>query len=341
MTTPPADWYDDPDNPANYRYWDGSQWTEHRSPKRTPGSGDNAGSAWSALPAESALSVFGRMFRLFGSCWRQAAIVSIPALVGQILGVYLTFFALNELFKGRVREIFDRITAEGFDPTGRDEVWLNSLDMQFTSTFGLNSAAALIVFVIPFLITTVGLTRLFMAAANGGQPTASEALRGALGQLPRALSNYLLLCVVVVLVLGISIALASLEPRLLIVIIPAVLLLWIYLLPHYIIFTVSVAAGLPDRSPFGVAIDTTENRWGYLFSRALVLILTYLVIGFFTGMFSQPSLYLGLLAYLLFSAVTQMVQTALARAGHVVIWQDSGASTDPALLPAASSDSVV
>jgi hypothetical protein len=31
--TPPADWYDDPENPALLRYWDGTAWTEHRSPK--------------------------------------------------------------------------------------------------------------------------------------------------------------------------------------------------------------------------------------------------------------------------------------------------------------------
>jgi len=28
----PADWYPDPENPGQLRYWDGNQWTEHRSP---------------------------------------------------------------------------------------------------------------------------------------------------------------------------------------------------------------------------------------------------------------------------------------------------------------------
>lgn len=30
---PPAAWYDDPEDPASFRYWDGAQWTAHRSPK--------------------------------------------------------------------------------------------------------------------------------------------------------------------------------------------------------------------------------------------------------------------------------------------------------------------
>ena len=34
MTTPPtpAGWYPDPDGSGGQRYWDGSEWTEHRAP---------------------------------------------------------------------------------------------------------------------------------------------------------------------------------------------------------------------------------------------------------------------------------------------------------------------
>ena len=38
-TTTPAGWYPDPDAPAEDRYWDGSGWTAHRSPRTwEPGS---------------------------------------------------------------------------------------------------------------------------------------------------------------------------------------------------------------------------------------------------------------------------------------------------------------
>ncbi len=33
---PPPGWYDDPEQPLTWRYWDGAAWSEHRSPQWTP-----------------------------------------------------------------------------------------------------------------------------------------------------------------------------------------------------------------------------------------------------------------------------------------------------------------
>lgn len=50
-----AGWYDDPENADNLRYWDGVQWTDHKSPKRKPDL-DQAGRAaqapWGAVPGQ-------------------------------------------------------------------------------------------------------------------------------------------------------------------------------------------------------------------------------------------------------------------------------------------------
>ena len=42
---PPADWYPDPEFPNQLRYWDGSQWTEHRAPARQPSRDQAAGAS--------------------------------------------------------------------------------------------------------------------------------------------------------------------------------------------------------------------------------------------------------------------------------------------------------
>ena len=36
MTQTPAAWFPDPEDPTQYRYWDGTAWTEHRSPRKSP-----------------------------------------------------------------------------------------------------------------------------------------------------------------------------------------------------------------------------------------------------------------------------------------------------------------
>jgi uncharacterized protein (TIGR00266 family) len=40
--TPPAGWFDDPEDPASLRYWNGAEWTEHRSPKNAPAAAGQA-----------------------------------------------------------------------------------------------------------------------------------------------------------------------------------------------------------------------------------------------------------------------------------------------------------
>ncbi|AXH97777.1 RDD family protein [Ornithinimicrobium avium] len=50
-----AGWYDDPENADNLRYWDGVQWTDHKSPKRKPGldqAGKAAQAGWGAAPGQ-------------------------------------------------------------------------------------------------------------------------------------------------------------------------------------------------------------------------------------------------------------------------------------------------
>lgn len=44
----PSGWYEDPQNPAQYRYWNGNEWTEDRAPRQgqpvaAPSGGDNTG----------------------------------------------------------------------------------------------------------------------------------------------------------------------------------------------------------------------------------------------------------------------------------------------------------
>lgn len=48
---PPAGWFDDPDDPSGLRYWNGSEWTEDRSPKHAPAVSAAPPAAQAAVPS--------------------------------------------------------------------------------------------------------------------------------------------------------------------------------------------------------------------------------------------------------------------------------------------------
>jgi hypothetical protein len=54
MTSPAANWYPDPHDPNQLRYWDGQRWTEHRAPRQPPAPGHTEHPAGTAAPAASA-----------------------------------------------------------------------------------------------------------------------------------------------------------------------------------------------------------------------------------------------------------------------------------------------
>lgn len=53
---PPANWYPDPEVPGQQRYWDGTQWTEHRAPgagaQPTQDTGPGGAPAWGQQQAQ-------------------------------------------------------------------------------------------------------------------------------------------------------------------------------------------------------------------------------------------------------------------------------------------------
>ena len=91
--TPQAGWYDDPEHPSQYRYWDGNEWTAHRSPKQTP----TPPATSTGIPT-SATETVSAAFTLFGQHWSGllglAAIATLgfaAAAVAIVIGLILSF----------------------------------------------------------------------------------------------------------------------------------------------------------------------------------------------------------------------------------------------------------
>ena len=95
--TPQAGWYDDPEYPLQYRYWDGNEWTAHRSPKQTPPPPATS----SSIPA-SATETVSAAFTLFGQHWSGllglAAIATLgfaAAAVAVVIGLIFLFHPIG------------------------------------------------------------------------------------------------------------------------------------------------------------------------------------------------------------------------------------------------------
>jgi hypothetical protein len=99
---PPANWYPDPEVPGQQRYWDGTQWTEHRA----PGVGAQPqGAAWGAASdtqVQGGQPAWGQQPQ---QAWGQQAQpasgstngLAITSLVVAILSFFLAFVAIGGL----------------------------------------------------------------------------------------------------------------------------------------------------------------------------------------------------------------------------------------------------
>ena len=79
---PPADWYPDPEDPDQFRYWDGSQWTEHRAPRHS-----GASVASSRSRHRSIGDLLANSCRIATQNWRPllviCAVVAVVFLAGE------------------------------------------------------------------------------------------------------------------------------------------------------------------------------------------------------------------------------------------------------------------
>lgn len=84
---PRADWYDDPEDPSQYRYWDGTAWTDHTASK-SEGSVRAASSPYTGSPQRPA-----KFSQRLGAYLLDTLIVVVAAaVIGGIVGL-LTYFA--------------------------------------------------------------------------------------------------------------------------------------------------------------------------------------------------------------------------------------------------------
>ena len=98
---PPADWYPDPEDPGQHRYWDGTQWTEHRAPRAAPAEpaapppAPTPGPSWGQAPAGEQAPAWGQ--GPTGGTGTGTSGLAIASLIVGGLSFFLAFLAVGAL----------------------------------------------------------------------------------------------------------------------------------------------------------------------------------------------------------------------------------------------------
>lgn len=196
---PPPDWYDDPEDLSQYRYWDGSQWTDHRAPRHRVGPEHR--------PIGELLTGTGRLLR---ANWRPfLAIYALTAVV-YLAAEQLVRVGFDNVFGNTLTAMLDEIetldtAAEGAGAAIEDR-WndvqdrIGSLSPTTAATGVLLMAIGGLAAVVANIIQVTALGHLAMRRLAHQPASATAALRAGLGRVLRivgvALMLFVMLCAV-------------------------------------------------------------------------------------------------------------------------------------------------
>ncbi|MDE0067918.1 MAG: DUF2510 domain-containing protein [Acidimicrobiaceae bacterium] len=271
---PPPNWYTDPTDESQYRYWDGSVWTDHCAPRyaeETRGRLRSVG----ALLRDS--------FALMCRQWRGNTVAALVWAAGQILVVLLLLLSVDRILMGEFGELWDRVNEPGFDPTTREnEAYFESLEFDFSV---LNFVPAVLGMMISwvagsFFAATPAILALGDLREN--LPRLSSTLRQALKRVPRVMGLQFQFALVAVAALALVVLAALVSPFLLIVLIPVLLAAVVLSIPIIYLAYVVASAG-PRELSLRYVIRLVRGRfWGVL-GRISAVVLIAVVFSFAIG----------------------------------------------------------
>ena len=318
MTSPPAAWYDDPEDPTQYRYWDGANWTEHRAPKTPPPPS-------SATADESAWNIFPHAFNAIGSTWRSLLLISVPNLIMSVVLLVAIYATVDQVFDGELDEVIDR-AADGVISSA-DEAFYRSLDPTFPVPMFWVALILGVVSLLVGVVVAAALERTLASAMRGHTLEPADAFSGTMRRLGRLVGWPLLLGFmgVVALIPGLVF------PPLLLLYLPLVIWLWPYLMG----LLPAIALAPAGRSPIAQTRAMVSGRWGHVARRALVLAVLWFAVSFSAAIANQFFAF-DLRASVVGSTFIGVVQGALIAAGVTAYWIVCRGELDPELESASS-----
>ena len=325
---PPADWYTDPEDESQYRYWDGSAWTEHRAPRHARPDGEPESETGQMRRPGQLLT---DTFSIAGRRWRNWAAAALIYAAGQAVMVVLLIVGANELLMGELGEIWDRVTDPDLDPEAPEQTaYFESLDVDLS----LSSFAPIVLGLVALWVTSnimqAAVSRVALSDLRDQPLTASDALRLALRRVPRLIGLDIQVALIFLAALLVVVLAGVAVPLLLILLIPAFIVGAVYASVVMALAYVVASVG-PATPSLAYGARLVRGRfWGTLGRMLLLLVLLMAV-----------SLGVGLVfaiagsASLAFQVVSQVVQTVVGTAvtavgliAVAIIYHDLGGESD-------------
>ena len=325
---PPADWYTDPQDESQYRYWDGTAWTEHRAPRHGQPDGEPESDPGQLrrpgkLIAET-LAISGRR-------WRSCAAAGLIYLAAQVVMVVLLIIGANEFLRGELGEVWDRVTDPNFDPESSDQTaYFESLEVDVSLASFVPVVLGLLVLWIGSNIIQAAVSRVTLSDLQDQPLNSSDALRLALRRVPRLIgldiqvALIFLVAVVAVVMAGVA------APVLLIPLIPAFIVGAVYASVAMSLAYVVASVG-PATPSIAYGARLVRGRFFRTLGRMLLIFAVLMAVSLAVGLVFS----LGGFGGLALQVVSQLVQTVVGTAVTIVglialaiIYHDLGGESD-------------
>ena len=216
---PPPDWYTDPEDDSQYRYWDGSAWTGHRAPRHAD-AGEDQGPAPGRVRGPGQL--VSDTFSLVGRQWRGCAAAALIHIVGEIVGAVLVIIAANDILMGELGEVWRRVSDPSFDATTpENEAYFESLEVDLSLLNLAPIVLGLLAFWVASNVMSVAVARITLGDLRGRVLTTSDALRHLRRRVLRLMGLDLQLLAIFLVAVLVTVLAAVVSPLLLIPLIPA------------------------------------------------------------------------------------------------------------------------
>ena len=327
---PPADWYTDPEDESQYRYWDGSAWTEHRAPRHADPEG-GAGSRASGI--RGSVELVSNTFSTIGRQWRGCAAAALISLASELVLIVLGVLAVDRILMGELGEIWDRINdPDGFDPTTpENEAYFESLEFDLSpDNLALIGLALLVIWAAGSLVQAA-VTRLTVSDLRGRSESVSDGLRQSLPRIPRLMGVDLQLLALFAVALGVTVVLGVLVPLLLILLIPAFIVLCVVAFA-VVPIAYAVASVGPTVPSLREGLRLVRGRfWAVLGRMLLVYVVIIAVLLPLTFGFTLAAAEAGTLLYWASQAIMSVVSAAagvLVVVAPAIIYLDLGGEAD-------------